>query len=103
MQSSNLLILTETDIQLVVEQIRQEKPDLVMVDSIQTMNHTELTSSPGSVTQVRECTNTMMRCAKALDIPVILVGHVNKDGAIAGPRCWSTLWTRCCTLKGTGR
>ena len=85
-QSSNLLILTETDIQLVVEQIRQEKPDLVMVDSIQTMNHTELTSSPGSVTQVRECTNTMMRCAKALDIPVILVGHVNKDGAIAGPK-----------------
>ena len=85
-QSSNLLILTETDIQVVVEQIRQEKPDLVMVDSIQTMNHTELTSSPGSVTQVRECTNTMMRCAKALDIPVILVGHVNKDGAIAGPK-----------------
>ena len=57
-----------------------------MIDSIQTMNHTELNSSPGSVTQVRECTNTMMRCAKMLDIPVMIVGHVNKDGAIAGPK-----------------
>lgn len=85
-QSPNLKVLTETDVQYVVEQIRNEKPDLVMVDSIQTMNHTELTSSPGSVTQVRECTNTMMRCAKTLDIPVIVVGHVNKDGAIAGPK-----------------
>ncbi|WP_304431868.1 DNA repair protein RadA [Acutalibacter muris] len=85
-QSPNLMVLTETDVQYVVEQIRSERPDLVMVDSIQTMNHTELTSSPGSVTQVRECTNTMMRCAKTLDIPVIIVGHVNKDGAIAGPK-----------------
>lgn len=85
-QSPNLKILTETDVQYVVEQIRSEKPDLVMIDSIQTMNHTDLTSSPGSVTQVRECTNTMMRCAKALDIPIIVVGHVNKDGAIAGPK-----------------
>ena len=72
--------------QFIVEQIRAEKPDLVMIDSIQTMNHTELNSSPGSVTQVRECTNTMMRCAKMLDIPVMIVGHVNKDGAIAGPK-----------------
>ncbi len=85
-QSPSLMVLTETDVQYVVEQIRSERPDLVMVDSIQTMNHTELTSSPGSVTQVRECTNTMMRCAKTLDIPVIIVGHVNKDGAIAGPK-----------------
>ena len=85
-QSPNLLILTETDAQLVAEHIRTEKPDLVMIDSIQTMNHTDLTSSPGSVTQVRECTNLMMRCAKSLDIPILIVGHVNKDGAIAGPK-----------------
>ena len=85
-QSPNLMILTETDVQYIVEQIRAEKPDLVMIDSIQTMNYTELSSSPGSITQVRECTNVMMRCAKALDIPVIVVGHVNKDGAIAGPK-----------------
>ena len=50
------------------------------------MNHTDLNSSPGSVTQVRECTNAMMRCAKSLDIPILVVGHVNKDGAIAGPK-----------------
>jgi DNA repair protein RadA/Sms len=85
-QSPNLKILTETDVQYVVEQIRSESPDLVMIDSIQTMNHTDLTSSPGSVTQVRECTNAMMRCAKSLDIPIIVVGHVNKDGAVAGPK-----------------
>ncbi|WP_369297686.1 DNA repair protein RadA [uncultured Neglectibacter sp.] len=85
-QSPNLKILTQTDVQYITEEIREEKPDLVMIDSIQTMNHTDLSSSPGSITQVRECTNTMMRCAKSLDIPVIIVGHVNKDGAIAGPK-----------------
>lgn len=84
--TENLSILTETDIQAVIEQIRITKPDLVMIDSIQTMNFTELSSSPGSVTQVRECTNAVLRAAKALEIPVILVGHVNKDGAIAGPK-----------------
>ena len=57
-----------------------------MIDSIQTMNYRELSSSPGSVTQVRECTNILMRTSKALDIPCIVVGHVNKDGAIAGPK-----------------
>lgn len=84
--SENLFILTETDVQCVLEHIRTEKPDLVIIDSIQTMNNTELTSSPGSVTQVRECTNAIMQLSKALDIPSILVGHVNKDGAIAGPK-----------------
>lgn len=89
--------------QLVVEHIRTEKPDIIMIDSIQTMNFTDLNSSPGSVTQVRECTNAIMRCSKSLDIPAILVGHVNKDGAIAGPKCWSTLWTPCCTSRATAR
>ena len=84
--SENLYILTETDMQCVMEHIRNEKPDLVIIDSIQTMNRTDLSSSPGSVTQVRECTNAVMHLAKSLDIPVILVGHVNKDGAIAGPK-----------------
>lgn len=84
--STNLYILTETDIQVVIEHIRTEKPDIVMIDSIQTMNYTEISSSPGSVTQVRECTNAVMHVAKSLEIPAILVGHVNKDGAIAGPK-----------------
>lgn len=85
-QSDNLYILIETDIQCVIEQIRDDKPDLVMIDSIQTMNYTDLNSSPGSVTQVRECTTAVMRAAKSLEIPTIIVGHVNKDGAIAGPK-----------------
>lgn len=84
--SDNLFIATETDVEIVAELIKSEKPDLVMVDSIQTMNLTELSSSPGSVTQVRECTNLLMRTAKFLEIPIIIVGHVNKDGAIAGPK-----------------
>ncbi len=85
-QSANLMVLTETDVQYIIEEIRAEKPDLVMIDSIQTMNHTDLNSSPGSITQVRECTNALTRCAKTMDIPIMIVGHVNKDGAIAGPK-----------------
>lgn len=85
-ESENLYILTETDIQAVMEQIRSDKPDLVMIDSIQTMNFTDLNSSPGSVSQVRECTSAIMRTAKSLEIPAVIVGHVNKDGAIAGPK-----------------
>ncbi len=84
--SPNLLVMTETDVEVVCEQIKSIKPDLVMIDSIQTMNLTELSSSPGSVTQVRECTNMLMRTAKGLDIPMFVVGHVNKEGSIAGPK-----------------
>ncbi|MEF2919964.1 MAG: DNA repair protein RadA [Acutalibacteraceae bacterium] len=81
-----LYVVTETDVEIVSQIIQNEKPDLVMIDSIQTMNLTELSSSPGSVTQVRECTNILMKTAKSLEIPVVIVGHVNKDGAIAGPK-----------------
>lgn len=84
--SDNLYIMTETDIEVIADQMREQAPDLVMIDSIQTMNYKELNSSPGSVTQVRECTNILMRTSKSLDIPCIVVGHVNKDGAIAGPK-----------------
>lgn len=84
--ADNLYILCETDVQAIAEHIRSTKPDLVIIDSIQTMNHTEVSSSPGSVTQVRESANLLMRVAKSLSIPVIMVGHVNKDGNIAGPK-----------------
>ncbi len=84
--TENLFILCETDIQAVCEHIHATSPDLVIVDSIQTMKITELNSSPGCVTQVRECSNLLMRTAKSLSIPVIMVGHVNKDGNIAGPK-----------------
>ena len=84
--NENTFIMTETDIEVIVEEIRTEKPDLVMIDSIQTMNLSALNSTPGSVTQVRECTNLLMHTAKGLDIPIIVVGHVNKEGSIAGPK-----------------
>lgn len=84
--SENLFVLAETDVERVIENIRVMKPDIVMIDSIQTMMMKDLSSSPGSVVQVRECTNAIMRNIKALEIPTILVGHVNKDGAIAGPK-----------------
>ena len=84
--TGNLSILCETDAQYICEYILSEKPDVVIVDSIQTMEIGEITSSPGSVTQVRECTNLFTRTAKSSNIPIFLVGHVNKDGNIAGPK-----------------
>ncbi len=84
--NDSLAVMCETDAELVCEYIRTEKPDIVIVDSIQTMNISELNSSTGSVTQVRECANLFMRTAKQNDVSVILVGHVNKDGNIAGPK-----------------
>ena len=85
-KTDNLLIMCQTDVEAITEYIRSEKPDLVIVDSIQTMCVSEINSSPGSITQVRESTNLYMHCAKGLGIPTILVGHVNKDGNIAGPK-----------------
>ncbi len=82
----NLFVLCDTDAQYVCEIIRNEKPDVVIIDSIQTMSISEVSSSAGSITQVRECTNLFMRTAKGLDIPMFIVGHVNKDGNIAGPK-----------------
>lgn len=85
-EGTNIFLYTETDCQVICEMIKEEAPEFVVIDSIQTMNITDLNSSPGSVTQVRECTNMLMRCAKSLEVPIVVVGHVNKDGAIAGPK-----------------
>ncbi len=84
--TDNLFIMCQTDVQSIVEYIKSDKPDLIIIDSIQTMSVSEISSSPGSVTQVRESTNMFMHCAKELGIPTIIVGHVNKDGNIAGPK-----------------
>lgn len=81
-----LFILCENDAALVVDTMLTEKPDIVIVDSIQTMTLPTVASSAGSITQVKECTAAIMRAAKSADIPVFIVGHVNKDGAIAGPK-----------------
>lgn len=84
--SENLFILPESDIDSVVSSIKNIKPDIVMIDSIQTMNLPEISSASGSVTQVRECTYVLQKIAKERDISIILVGHVNKEGNIAGPK-----------------
>ena len=84
--TERLSVLCETDVQTITETMRADNPGLVIIDSIQTMAIEELTSSPGSITQVRESTNVLMRAAKSLNIPLFLVGHVNKDGNIAGPK-----------------
>ncbi len=85
-KTENLYILTQTDAQGISSTVVETKPDIVIIDSIQTMSISEISSSPGSVTQVRECTNLFMHTSKTTEIPFFIVGHVNKDGAIAGPK-----------------
>lgn len=84
--NQNLLILAETDTEAVCDYIACEKPDLVMIDSIQTMQISEINSSSGSIVQVRESTNMFLKVGKSNNIPIFLVGHVNKGGDIAGPK-----------------
>lgn len=85
-ESDAVSVMTETDVQTVCEYINSARPDLVMIDSIQTMQHPDISSSPGSIVQVRESANLLLRTGKSLDIPIFIVGHVNKGGDIAGPK-----------------
>jgi len=84
--SDNLFLASDNNVINICKTIQDAKPAVVIIDSIQTMVLDTITSSAGSVTQVRECTNTIMCTAKSEEIPIFIVGHVNKDGAIAGPK-----------------
>lgn len=84
--SENLLLLCETNLETIRGVIEKERPDLVIIDSIQTMYSEEVSSAPGSVSQVRESTNVFMQLAKGLCISIFIVGHVTKEGTVAGPR-----------------
>lgn len=84
--TESLLLFCETNLEIIKGVIESQKPDVVIIDSIQTMYSEEVTSAPGSVTQVRESTNTFMHLAKGLGISIFLVGHVTKEGTVAGPR-----------------
>ena len=84
--NDHLLLLCETNLELIRNVIEKEKPDTVIIDSIQTMYSEEVGSAPGSVSQVREATNTLMQLAKGLGISIFIVGHVTKEGTVAGPR-----------------
>jgi DNA repair protein RadA/Sms len=84
--AKNILLLAETNLDLILDVIEQGEPDLVIIDSIQTMYRPGLESAPGSVSQVRESTALLLRLAKTRNIPIFVVGHVTKEGVIAGPR-----------------
>lgn len=84
--TGDLLFLCETSLELIEGVIREEKPDVVIIDSIQTMLREEVSSAPGSVSQVRESTNILLQIAKGSGIAVFIVGHVTKEGVVAGPR-----------------
>jgi len=84
--SSNCYILTETKTQNIFKQIEALEPDIVVVDSIQTLHSDYIESSPGSISQIKECTTELIKFAKETATPVILIGHITKDGNIAGPK-----------------
>ncbi len=82
----NCLVLSETSLENIVIQIQKTNPNIVVIDSIQTLQTERIESTAGSVSQIRECTSVLQRLAKETAIPVILIGHINKEGAIAGPK-----------------
>ena len=85
-KSDNCYILTETKTQHIFRQIQNTNPDVVIIDSIQTLHTDFIDASPGSISQIRECTSELIKFAKESGVPVILIGHITKDGAIAGPK-----------------
>ncbi|MEM9538744.1 MAG: DNA repair protein RadA [Cyanobacteria bacterium P01_E01_bin.42] len=84
--ADNLYVLPETDLEEILRELESLKPNVAVIDSIQTLYFASLTSAPGSVAQVRECTSALMQVAKRENITLLIVGHVTKEGAIAGPR-----------------
>lgn len=84
--TSNLLLMSETDVETILSAITDTRPDIVIIDSIQTMHIESIASASGSVPQVRETTNALMRISKSMSISMFIVGHVTKDGSLAGPR-----------------
>src|SRR6478735_9406152 len=82
----NCYILTETKTQNIFKQIETIEPEIVIIDSIQTLHTDYIESSPGSISQIRECAAELMKFAKETNVPVILIGHITKDGSIAGPK-----------------
>ena len=84
--NENLSLLCETNLDIIRAVMEKEKPEMAVIDSIQTMYNEEVSSAPGSVSQVRESTNVLMQIAKGMGISIFIVGHVTKDGNVAGPR-----------------
>ena len=86
LQNKECYIVSETSLEQIFVHIKNVKPDIVIVDSIQTISTENMESSPGSISQVRECAAEILRYAKTSGVPVLLIGHINKEGNIAGPK-----------------
>lgn len=84
--SNSCYIYSETNVAVIIQEIKEFKPELVIVDSVQTIKHPDIDASPGSVSQIRETSNLLIELAKQTHIPMILIGHINKEGSIAGPK-----------------
>lgn len=98
--NKNLLLATGTDCESAIRTAHSIKPDIIIIDSIQTMSISSVSSACGSVTQVRECTNMLMKLAKQEEISIFLVGHVNKDGGVAGPKVLEHIVDTVLTFEG---
>lgn len=98
----NIQILAETRLEAIEQQISSSQPGLVIIDSIQTLYRSDLSPAPGSVTQVRECAASLMRLAKTQGVAMLLVGHVTKDGQLAGPRVLEHLVDTVLSFEGEG-
>jgi DNA repair protein RadA/Sms len=85
-EKSNCMIVCETSLETIFDHFKEVNPELIVIDSIQTMSSETVESSPGSVAQIRECTAMLLKYAKANNTPIILIGHITKEGAIAGPK-----------------
>ncbi len=84
--ADNVIVLSENALEKILMQVDDVKPDLLIVDSIQTIESEAIDSSPGSIVQVRECASALLRYAKTSSVPVLLIGHINKEGVLAGPK-----------------
>ena len=84
--ADNVIVLSENSLEKILMQVDEVKPDLLVVDSIQTIESEAIDSSPGSIVQVRECASALLRFAKTSSVPVLLIGHINKEGVLAGPK-----------------
>ena len=100
--SPGVSVLAETDTDAIVHRIQQDQPDFAIIDSIQTMYKNEIGSVPGSVAQVREACGAFMNLAKKTGIPIFIVGHVTKDGAIAGPKILEHMVDTVLYFEGNG-
>jgi len=84
--SEKCYLLSETDLSRIFQHAKKLRPDLLIIDSIQTIHSQHIESAPGSVSQVKDCTGQLLKYAKESNIPVFLIGHINKEGSIAGPK-----------------